>query len=410
MIELQDIIDAYIVARSNKRRTADQTDFELHWEANCVALYNEIIGRRLRPTAYTFVTMTPKPREVFASDMATRVLHHYLDIRLRPLLERRLSPHTFNNRIGMGQKACQNAVISDIYEMSAGFTRNDTWVIKLDLKGCFPNISQDIAYAQLRELIESGYHGRDKDELLYILQVCIFSNPTAHCHILSTPEECALIPPAKSLFTKPEGTGAAIGFLIWQNAVNWYFHEIDEWLASIEGIRFERFVDDITIVTNNKAMTLALIPELRRKLATLGARLNEDKFYCQHYTKGLECLGAHIRMDRVYVNRRIVNRGVRKAREFNGDIRESRIDALLSSLNSYIGLCRQVNGHAQAWKIWEALPPEWHRFVRFDTRRVCIVPRPEYTHRRRVVRKYNLLKQYENEHKRRNPETGRTTA
>ena len=87
MIELQDIIDAYIVARSNKRRTADQTDFELHWEANCVALYNEIIGRRLRPTAYTFVTMTPKPREVFASDMATRVLHHYLDIRLRPLLE-----------------------------------------------------------------------------------------------------------------------------------------------------------------------------------------------------------------------------------------------------------------------------------------------------------------------------------
>ncbi len=409
-MELQDIIDAYLVARSDKRRTADQTDFELHWEANCAALYRDVIGRSLRPAAYTFVTMTPRPREVFASDMATRVLHHYLDIRLRPLLEGRLSPHTFNNRVGMGQKACQNAVISDIYEMSEGFTRNDTWVMKLDLKGCFPNISQDIAYAQLREVVENDYHGRDRDELLYILQVCVFSNPTAHCRVLSTPEERALIPPEKSLFTKPEGTGAAIGFLIWQNAVNYYFHEIDEWLSSIDGIRFERFVDDITIVTNNKEMMLALIPELRRRLASLGARLNESKFYCQHYTKGVECLGVHIRMDRVYVNRRIVNRGIRKAREFNRNVGESRIDALLSSLNSYIGICRQVNGYTQAWRIWEALSPGWRRFVRLDTRRVCIVPQPEYTRRRRIVRNHNLLKPYRNGNKRRNPETGRKTA
>ena len=408
MIELQDIIDAYLVARANKRRTADQTDFELHWEMNCVRLYRYIVSRRLRPTAYAFVTMTPRPREVFASDMATRVLHHYLDMRLRPLLEERLSPHTFNNRIGKGQKACQNAVITDIYDMSEGFTRDDTHVIKVDLKGCFPNIRQDIAYGQLREVIEQGYHGRDKDELLYILQVCVFSYPTEHCERL-TPERWSLIPPEKSLFTKPPGTGAAIGFLIWQVAVNWYFHDIDEWLSSIGGIRFERFVDDIYIVTNSKAMTLALLPELRRRLAALGAELNERKTYCQHYTKGLECLGTHIKMDRIYVNRRIVQRGIRKARSFR-KASERGIDGVLSSLNSYIGFCKQMNGYTQAWRIWEALPSCWRKYLHFDTTRVAIVPNPGYSRRERIVRNHNLIKPKRYGHKRRNAETGGTAA
>ena len=407
MIELQDIIDAYLVARSNKRRTADQTDFELHWESNCVRLYHQIVYRCLRPTAYAFVTLSPRPREVFASDMATRVLHHYIDIRLRPLLEKRLSPHTFNNRIGMGQKACQNAVISDIYEMSDGFAR-DAYIIKVDLKGCFPNIRQDIAYSQLRKVIEEDYHGRDKDELLYLLQVCVFSYPTEHCERLA-PERWSLIPPEKSLFTKPPGTGAAIGFLIWQVAVNWYFHDIDEWLSSIEGIRFERFVDDIYIVTRNKSMTLALLPELRRRLALLGAELNERKFYCQHYTKGVECLGAHIKLDRIYTNRRIVQRGIRKARSFR-KASERSIDEVLSSLNSYIGFCKQMNGYTQAWRIYETLPSCWRKYLHFDTARVAVVPNPGYTRRERIVRKYNLIKPKRYGHKRRNPKTGGTAA
>ena len=157
MITVNDIIEAYIIARRNKRRSPDQVEFELHWESGCMQLYNDVVARSVRPTAYTFVTDYPKPREVFASDMSTRILHHYLDIRLRPLLERRLSRHTFNNRVGMGQNACQNALISDIYEMTAGFTK-DAWIIKVDMSGCFPNIVQDIAYKQLEDVILSDYN------------------------------------------------------------------------------------------------------------------------------------------------------------------------------------------------------------------------------------------------------------
>ena len=132
MIYLDDIINAYFRARKNKRKSPDQVKFEMHWEKNCVQIYDNIINRTLNPTAYTFICDKPRPREVFASDMSTRILHHYLDIRLRPIFEKRLSPHTFNNRVGKGQEVCQNAVIQDIYKLSCGFTKH-CFITKLDI-------------------------------------------------------------------------------------------------------------------------------------------------------------------------------------------------------------------------------------------------------------------------------------
>lgn len=389
MITIDDIIEAYKVARRNKRKSADQVEFELHWEANCLRLYEAIVSRNFRPTAYTFITDYPKPREVFASDMATRVLHHYLDIRLRPLLEKRMSSHTYNNRVDMGQAACQNALINDIYEVSRGFTR-DAWIVKVDLSGCFPNINQDIAYRQLVSVILEDYEGEDKDELIYMLQVCVFSYPTHHCYRKSPKDKWAAIKPEKSLFNKPDGIGAAIGHLIWQNAVNYYFHEIDEWVLSL-GINYERFVDDMVFVVENKTAFLNyVLPELRSRLAGLGAALNEKKTYCQHYSKGVEWLGCHIKMDRIYVNHRIAGRGLKKAYKMNHRVSARHVEHLLSSVNSYLGVCKNVNGFNQAMRIIRALSDKWWKYVVFNRRRVCLQAVPAYSYRNRIIHQFNL--------------------
>lgn len=398
MITIDGIIEAYMTARKNKRRSGDQVEFELHWEANCQSLYEDIVNRCVRPTAYTFITDYPQPREVFASDMATRILHHYLDMRLRPLLETRMSDHTFNNRVGMGQTACQNALISDIYEVSKGFTR-DAWIVKVDMSGCFPNINQDVAYRQLEEVVLSDYHGEDKDEVIYMLQVCVFSYPTHHCYRKSPLWKWRKVKPEKSLFNKPDGIGAAIGHLIWQNAVNYYFHEIDEWVLSL-GIHYERFVDDMVFVVENKTAFLAyMMPELRRRLATLGARLNEKKFYCQDATKGVEWIGVHIKLDRIYVNRRIVRRAKNRVRNLNRHIGENRVERLLATVNSYLGACKNVNGFNRAMEILRCLSPQWWEYVWFNRRRVCLSPLRDYTERNRIVKQFKLTKHYEKRRK-----------
>lgn len=323
------------------------------------------------------------------SDMATRILHHYIDMRIRPFLEQRLGEHSFNNRVGLGTNACQNAVISDIYEVSKGFTQ-DAWIVKLDMSGCFPNIRQDVAYRQLEEVILTDYDGEDKDDLIYILQVCVYSYPTHHCYRKSSIDKWKDIKPEKSLFTKPDGIGAAIGHLIWQNAVNYYFSDLDHWILSM-GVKYERYVDDMYFVTDNKTAFLTyMIPEVRQRLKAVGARLNERKFYCQHYTKGCECLGIHIKMDRIYPNRRVIRRGMNKARNFNRCIRESKVGALIASMNSYLGICKNANGYNQAMKILGCLSKRWFEFVEFDSHRVCLVAKEGYKYNQRIIRQFNL--------------------
>ena len=76
IMTLEDTIEAYLSARKNKRKSPDQVEFELHWERNCVKLCEDVNQRQVCPTAYTFVVDNPKPREVFASDMETRISHH----------------------------------------------------------------------------------------------------------------------------------------------------------------------------------------------------------------------------------------------------------------------------------------------------------------------------------------------
>lgn len=399
MIRLEDIIAAYKTARKNKRKSPDQVEFELHWEMGCVKLYNEVITRQVRPTAYTFITERPKAREVFASDMATRILHHYLDIRLRPLLEQRMGKHTFNNRKKMGQLACQNALIDDICEVSNWFTQ-DCYIIKTDISGCFPNIVQDIAYKQLEEVIIKDYHGEDKDELIYILNVCVFSYPTHHCYRKSPRNKWELIKPEKSIFNKPDGVGAAIGHLIWQNAVNYYFCElIDEWFEAM-GIKHERFVDDMVFVVTSKTFLL-LMPELRQRLAQLGATLNEKKFYCQHYTKGVEWIGVHIKMDRIYINSSIVKRGCKQVRKLNWHVDRQHLEHAVASVNSYLGMCKNVNGYNQAQKILRCLSDKWKDYLEYDRRRVCVVAKKDYTHRNNIIHQFNLVKHYDTTRNRR---------
>ena len=389
MLLLSDIIESYFLARKNSVKSPDQVEFELHWEGNCVKLCDAINNRTYQPTAYSFIVTDPKPREIFASDFSTRILHHYLHERLVPMLDKRLSKHTFNNRKGMGTSACQDAVISDMYEVSNGYTE-DAWIIKLDIHGCFPNIIQDIAFRQLEAVIKEDYHGKDKADMLYILRTCVFSYPTLHAKYIGDRDLRKLIEPEKSITTKPLGVGAAIGHLIWQMAVTYYFNDIILWLESI-GIHVNVYVDDWYFVVKNKTAFLTfIVPEMRRRLAELGATLNENKFYCQHISKGCECLGIHVKQQRIYPNSRVINRAVKRAKELNKCVRVDKIEKVLQTINSYLGICKNTCGYNQALRIVNTLSDEWKQYITFNSHRCCLEALPEYSYRNRIIVKYKL--------------------
>ena len=142
------------------------------------------------------------------------------------------------------------------------------------------------------------------------------------------------------------------------------------------------------VVNNKYAFLPYVIPEIRLRLGKLGARLNESKFYCQHYTKGCECLGIHIKMDRIYPNRRVINRAKVKAVQFNRCIRESKVDSMVESINSRLGICKNTNGYNQALAILRKLSDKWGEYVEFDKNRVCITTKQKYKTNNRIIRKF----------------------
>lgn len=390
MITLEDLYAAYLHTRANKRRSADSVAFELHWERNLFNLLEAINTRTLKPTAYTFITSHPRHREVFACSMEMRIVHHYIDIRLRPLLEARMTRRTFNNRVGMGQNVAINQLIEDIYDVSHGFT-TDAWIIKLDLRGYFPNANQDITFNLLREVVETDYHKADREDLLYLIERSIYAFPQRHCYRKSSPHMWQYIEKGKSLFEKPDGIGGAIGHLIWQNTMNYYLDDIDHWLVDELQLRYCRFVDDMVFVTDNKDAFLAyVIPLLREKLKAKGCEMHPQKFYCQHYTKGVEFIGSHIKMDRVYGNSRCLRNAMTRIHQLNKAICPANIDSAIASFNSYLGLFKTRNGYNQCMKIIRAIFPRWERYLEYDPRNIKVVAKEGFKRSQRLRKKYHI--------------------
>ena len=345
MIRLEDLFCVYYKARSNKRRSRDSVLFEQNLERNLYSLWKSINERTFRADSnYAFVVFSPKPREIFATEMKNRIIHHYLDWRIRPIYESVLSERTFNNRKGKGLHKAINTYRQDIIDLTENFTK-DAWLVHLDLKGYFPNADVEIALSQQLRLIDRFYEGEDKDDLKFMMEKCMRSDPARHCSVFVPRENWKAIAPEKSLFNKPVGTGAAIGFLCWQNAMGLYINDVILWLQKLDFMRIVVFVDDIYIVTNDKSKFLSLMPEIRSRLASLKVQLNERKFYCQFSN-------AMRKIDILSVSKDGVER-------------------IICSLNSYIGYMKNIEQKRRMWLFVEKALSKFKNVLYWNSEKNC---------------------------------------
>lgn len=215
MVKLEDLIEAVDEAYKGKRKSKETVKYMLNKELNTIKLLNDINNRTYFSDGnYAFVVTIPKPREIFATEFRNRVVHHYLYKRIMPLINKKVPYRTFSNRKGLGGDKAIQQLRCDVYEMSNGFT-SDCHIMKIDIKGYFPNANWYFAYLKMYNLIESEYIGEDKDDVLYLLKQCLYANPALNCERRGDVTLWRFVEPSKSLFNKPYGTGAAIGWLIW---------------------------------------------------------------------------------------------------------------------------------------------------------------------------------------------------
>ena len=391
MVLLDELLETYFVARSNKRRSRDAVLFEMCFEKSLVRLCNDLNGRKLDTTPnYAFVVFSPKAREIFATAMYVRIVHHYLDRKLRPIYEDVLSDRTYNNRKGNGLHACIVRFREDVREMTCNYTR-DAWIVHMDLKGYFPNADVEIALAQQLDIIDRYYIGDDEADIRYMMASCMRADPARNCKVYVPRSNWSAIAPEKSLFNKPVGTGGAIGFLCWQNAMGHYINNVVKWLETFGFLRVVVFVDDIYIVTTDKAKFFSMMPEIRQRLSALKVQLNERKFYCQHYSKGVHVLGSRVKFDREYADNGTVFRAFAKINEWKRARNvQWKTACLLSSMNTYAGILRTKDMRNVAERFRREVLTSFRRYLRWNDKKNCFALRERYGFRSVLQRKYKV--------------------
>lgn len=364
MITTEDILAAYFDCRKNKRRTASATVYEMDYEHLIIDLRDRINNRTYAPgKSICFVVTRPRYREVFAASFGDRIVHHYIARKLEPLFEQIFSPRTFNCRKGKGQLYGVEMLKADIKECSDNYT-TDCYIMKLDLKGFFMSILRIMLADMVDRFILDYYNGSDKEDLRFVCRVVILHEPEFNCERHSPVHFWNYLPANKSLFTNGRGLGVAIGNLFAQLFANFLLNILDWFLEEI-GIKYHgRYVDDFYCIHKDKNVLLNAVPKIRAKLAEYGLKLNEKKFYLQHYTKGVEFTGAVVKPHRIYSCNRSINNFISAVSKLNKAKNISDIETAVCSINSYLGLLRHNNEYRRRRKIISMIKPDMFEYIR----------------------------------------------
>lgn len=373
MVDFETILEAYLDCRKRKRSTVGATEFELDYVHNLVELMNEVNSRQYKiGKSICFVVRYPRYREVFAGEFRDRIIHHYIALRLEPLFEKIFCDRTYNCRKGKGQLAGVTQLAEDIREESEDYTK-DAYVMKVDLKGFFMSIPKPLLAKMVDDFIVENYYGDDKEDLRWICGLVIMHRPELNCERRSPLWMWNFIPKEKSLFTNGEDRGIAIGNLFAQLFANFLLNTID-WKIDAVCVRHNRYVDDISFVSKDKEKLLSIIPMLRTELGKLGLRLNEKKFYLQHYSKGVQFTGAVIKPDRIYVANHTINSFAFAVERLGKAAEIGMIDDIkkeIASVNSYLGIMSHYDEYATKRRIMAKLPRKFYEYCyiegHFDT-------------------------------------------
>lgn len=106
-------------------------------------------------------------------------------------------------------------------------------------------------------------------------------------------------------------------------------------------------MDDFYLVYPDEALLNAAIPLIRNYLATeLGLTLHPDKVLLQHFSKGVNFLGATLKCGRLYVSNRVRRNFERAVWDWALRLQETAapdqemLVRLRASVNSYLGILR----------------------------------------------------------------------
>jgi hypothetical protein len=376
------MFQAYLACRQDKRNKPSALKFELDHEANLMALVSELRERRYKPsTSICFYTLKPKCREVFAADFRDRVVHHLVYNALLSDWERVFIHHSYACRLEKGTHAAAQALQKFLRQLTAN-GKYPAHFLKMDVQNFFMTIDR----RKLFEMLAKRCHD---PELLWLLHVIVFHDPTKDYEMQDRDNLRQHLPPHKSLFHAKPFCGLPIGNLTSQFFANVYLNELDQFVKHVLKCRFYlRYVDDLVL----------LDPDLEKLRywqhaitdftgAKLALAMNAKATRLGPAAGGVDFAGFIVRHDYLLVRRRVVGnlkaqlrQASRRLYHPHAEYTLFHFDAealpkLFATVNSYLGHFQ----HAQTrrcvkrlWKKFSFIPRFFrvfsHKLARLDQR------------------------------------------
>ncbi|MFW5601364.1 MAG: RNA-directed DNA polymerase [Prevotella sp.] len=265
---------------------------------------------------------------------------------------------SWNCRKNRGTQKAVMALRRDILEVSENYSR-EAWVGRFDVHSFFMSIDIRILEHYAVAFVRKYYQGDDLELLVYLLTVTIRHRPQTNCIKRGDEELWDQLPRHKSLFFAEWFRGMPIGNITSQLLANFYMSFFDEYMVALckaIGARYERFVDDFSVVCRRKQDVLMLRNQADAfLLEKLNLKMHQDKQYIQDVTKGVYFVGAVIKMNRVYLSNRTIGGLINVLRELQKFLTHIdlcsvddayELEHYLASVNSYFGFMAEKNEYA----------------------------------------------------------------
>lgn len=354
LIPLSDWLWISHFAAAGKRRKPSYVYASLSKIDGLIKVCHEVGNFEVLPTESTaHIIFEPRVREIVCAAVSKRDIQAFYIRTLQPYLEQYMyHPDSFSCRPGKGGLRAVQQLQEYVFEESNGYTE-DVWLAKVDLKAFFMNINCfqicDIVINFIDTyMVDSPY----RELMKYLTRIIYLAATKDHLKDMARPDERQQLDPQKSMYNCPYYIGVPIGDWTSQTGGLIITTEPLRYIASL-GYKFVHYTDDTCIVVRDKRKWLDEdLPRLelfyREKF---GLTLHQSKRYLQHYSKGVELLGYKVRFNRLLPSDRIyhnlmwyLDRTIRKATE-NIEYAIVYKDKILSSVNSYLGMLRNMSGY-----------------------------------------------------------------
>lgn len=353
-VSFEELYIAYKDCLKNKSNTRSAIRFKMDLAKNLYQLYKDLnngtykIGKSI-----AFIVTRPVKREIFAGNFRDRIVHHLLIKMHNVAFEKEMIYDSYSCRKGKGTLFGIKRFYEQLSQVTDNFTSTkEIFIFRGDLQGFFMHIDKNRLYAKVEEVIKKNYDYSEKKFkwIMDIYHKVIFNRPQDDCIFKTAKRAWIGLPHDKSLFYFD---GLPIGNLTSQIFANLFLAVFDLFVLSLEGvIAYGRYVDDFFIICIGKKCLMDIVSLCEIKLHEIGVRLHPKKRYIQHYSKGMDFIGAFIKPHRLYIRSRTIGNLYKRIWEFvefirNNEITDEDIKYITICLNSSLGTLK----HFASYKI-----------------------------------------------------------